>query len=217
MKNMQVQGALIALLTGLTSFVATAHNYLAETEAPAGYVRDITMRVPHGCLGSPVKQVRIKIPDGVYRVTVQHREDWEVAVKLREVDPPVVGDGGRPITETVDEIIWSNPDNVLPPDRIGEFKFRAKLPNEVGRILFFRTLNACVEGDDNYVDLPEMSLNLQDPEFHKKFWEFMTATATPAPYLILVKPDRPQYPWEWEAMADRQHALPEGPRAAIAD
>ncbi len=217
MKSKRIGGACAALITGLMSVSASGHNYLAETEAPAGYVRDIAMRVPHGCLDSPVKQVRIKIPEDVYRVTVQHRDDWDVALKMREVDPPVVGDGGREITETVDEIIWSNPDNVLPADRVGEFKFRAKLPDEVGRILFFRTLNACVEGDDNYVDLPEMDLNLQDPDFHKKFWEFMTATATPSPYLILVKPERPQYPWEWEAVADRQHALPEGPRAAAAD
>ncbi|MEO0998727.1 MAG: DUF1775 domain-containing protein, partial [Pseudomonadota bacterium] len=83
---------------------AVAHNYLTELEAPAGYVRDIVMRVPHGCQGSPVNQVRIKIPDGVLRVTVEHREDWDVTVKMRAVDPPIKVEGGlREITETVDE------------------------------------------------------------------------------------------------------------------
>ncbi len=30
-----------------------AHNYLRDTEAPAGYVQDIVMRVPHGCKSCP--------------------------------------------------------------------------------------------------------------------------------------------------------------------
>ena len=208
MRTSNIGTAIGATVIGLLSTTALAHNYLVQTQAPAGYVHDIVMRVPHGCKGSAVNQVRIKIPEGVFRVTVEHREDWDVSVKMRNVDPPAVGDGGRPITETVDELIWSSPLGPLPADRTGEFKFRAKLPDEVGRILFFRTLNGCVEGDDNYVDLPETGLSLEDPKFHEKFWAFMTATPTPAPYLILTKPERPQYPWEWEAMADRWHALP---------
>ena len=203
----------------ITHFSVTAmgHNYMVETEAPAGYVHDLALRVPHGCAGSPVQQVRVKIPDGVYRVTVEHREDWDVSLKMRKVDPPVPGDGGRPITETVDEIMWSSPENPLPPDRTAEFRFRAKLPDAVGRILYFRTLNKCVKGDDNYVDLPSEDLALDDPEFHAKFWAFMTASATPAPYVILTRPARPQYPWEWQRMEDRAHAMPNPEKTASAD
>jgi uncharacterized protein YcnI len=197
--------------------VAAAHNFVAPAQAPAGYVQDLAMRVPHGCKGSPVKQVRIKIPEDVYRVTVDYRDDWDIELKMRKVDPPVSVEVGPPITETVDEVIWSNPANVLPPDRVGEFRFRAKLPNEPGRILFFRTLNACEEGDDNYIDLPEMTLDVKDPAFHEKFWAFMTATATPAPYVFLTKPERPQYPWEWADMADRAHLLAPSDGALAAD
>ena len=196
MKARYFLATLCGTTIGLFSATVVAHNYLVETQAPAGYVHDIAMRVPHGCQGSPVQQVRIKIPDGVYRVTAEHRQDWEVTLKMRKVDPPVPGDGGRPITETVDEIVWSNAEDPLPANRTGEFRFRAKLPDQVGTVLYFRTLNNCVEGDDNYVDLPVEELRLDDPEFHAKFWAFMTATATPAPYLILTKPERPQYPWE---------------------
>lgn len=217
MMNQRFFPALLAAAIAVLPASAGAHNYLREIQAPAGYVQDVVMRVPHGCKDSPVNKVRVKIPEGVYRVTVEYRDDWKVEVKKRKVDPPIPGDGGRPITETVDEIIWSNPKNVLPADRVGEFRFRAKLPNEPGRILFFRTANDCVDGDDYYVDLPEMELNLNDPAFHEKFWAFMTATATPSPYVILVKPDRPQYPWEWENMADRAHALPDSAGAVAAD
>lgn len=202
-------GLAIATTVGLLPLTSGAHNYLRDIEGPAGYVQDIVMRVPHGCKGSPVNEVRIKIPKDVYRVTVEYRDDWDIETKMRKVEPPVVGDGGRPITETVDEIRWSNPVNLLPPDRTGEFRFRAQLPDEVGRIVFFRTLNTCVSGDDNYIDLPETPLNLSDPDFHEKFWAFMTATATPAPYMILTPPPRPQYPWQWKSLQDREHVLPE--------
>ena len=187
----------------MSAGVAAAHNYIVDKEIPAGYVSDIVMRVPHGCKDSPVNQVRIKIPEGVFRVTVEHRDDWDVTVKMRKVDPPIKIEAGREITETVDELMWSNPDNVLPPDRVGEFRFRAKLPDKPGEIVYFKTLNDCVDGTDYYVDLPEEPLDMTAPDFHEKFWAFMIATATPAPYIILVEPERPQYPWEWESLEDR--------------
>lgn len=199
--------ACAALSVCLLAASASGHNYLLPTLAPAGFVHDIVMRVPHGCKGSPVNKVRIKIPEGVYRVSVEHREDWDVEVKMRQLDPPIVVEAGREITETVDQISWSNPKYVLPPDRIGEFRFRAMLPNEPGRVLFFKTLNDCEEGTDYYVDVPEEPLDLRDPKFHEDFWDLMSATATPAPYMILVKPERPQYPWEWKTDADKP--LPE--------
>lgn len=190
--------AVVACAACLVVGSASAHNYLLETLAEAGYVKDVVMRVPHGCKGSPVNKVRIKIPEGMYRVTVEHRDDWDIEIKMRELDPPLIVEGGRAITETVDQIMWSNPKNILPPDRIGEFRFRGMLPNTPGEVIFFKTLNDCVEGTDYYVDLPEEPLDLKDEDFHEKFWAMMIATATPAPYLILTKPERPQYPWEWK-------------------
>jgi uncharacterized protein YcnI len=186
---------------------ASGHNYLRDIQAPAGHVSYISLRVPHGCKGSPINKIRIKIPDDVYRVTVDYRDDWDIELTMREVNPPAMGHGGRPtVTETVDTITWSNPTSILPADRTGEFSFRALLPNEPGRIVFFKALNDCIEGDDYYVDLPEEPLDLKDPDFHEKFWAFMTATANPAPYVILTEPERPQYPWEWKT--DRDKPLP---------
>ena len=42
-----------------------------------------------------------------------------------------------------------------------------------------------------------MVLDINDPEFAKKTWEFMTATPAPAPFLVTRAPDKKQYPWEW--------------------
>lgn len=184
-------------LLGITS--ASAHNYMTTLRAPAGYMADMEARVAHGCLAEDVKEVRVKIPEGVYRVTPMHTRDWEVETEMRKVDPPVAGDGGRPITTTVDTIIWKNPTKVVPYNRFEGFKFRVKLPDEPGKILFWQMVNICAESRDPYTDLPEEALDMNDPKFGEKFEAFMGSTAHPAPYTVLYKPSMPQYPWEWSA------------------
>jgi uncharacterized protein YcnI len=181
----------------MTAATASAHNYMTTLRAPAGYMADLEARVAHGCLAEDVTEVRLKIPEGVYRVTPLTTRDWEVETEMREVDPPVPGDGGRPITRTVDTIIWKNPSSPMLYNRQEGFKFRAKLPNEPGKVLFWQMVNICPEGRDPYTDLPETALDVKDPEFGKKFEEFMGSSAHVAPYTVLYKPDMPQYPWEW--------------------
>lgn len=175
---------------------ALAHNTFTTMYAPAGYIQDLEMRVTHGCKGSPVKEVKIKIPDNVMRVSVGVTRDWEVETKMRKLPKPVPGEGGNMITETVDEIIWKNPKSTIPAMGSFEgFKFRAALPDKPGEIVFFRTVNVCVTGDDKYIDLPKEPLNAKTPDLSTKLFKFMTATPGPAPFLLLEKPSRPQYPF----------------------
>lgn len=186
-----------AALMGATA--ASAHNYMTTLRAPAGYMADMEARVAHGCLAEDVEEVRVKIPEGVYRVTPMHNPGWEVETVMRKVNPPVPGDGGRPITTTVDQIIWKNPAKVIPYNRFEGFKFRAKLPDEAGRVLFWQMVNICAEGRDPYTDVPEEELVTSDPKFGEKFEEFMMGTAHGSPYTVLYQPSMPQYPWEWTA------------------
>ena len=184
-------------ICGMFATTASAHNTLTSMEGYAGYVTDFEMRVTHGCKGSPVKEVRVKIPEGVIRVSVGMNRDWTVETKNRKYDKPVAGDGGAMLTEGVDEIIWKNPKSSIPGGGTFEgFKFRGALPHEEGKILFFRTINVCENGDDKYVDLPKEDLKLGASDFQKKLMEFMTATPGPSPFLITVKAPKPQYPWE---------------------
>jgi uncharacterized protein YcnI len=195
-KNVPIS-ALAALATAFAAAPALAHNTFTSMVAPAGYVQDLEMRVTHGCKGSPVNAVKIKIPEGVTRVTVNMVRDWKVETKMRKLPKPVPGEGGTMITETVDEIIWSAPKSVIPALGTYEgFKFRANLPNTPGAILYFKTINVCEKGDDPYIDLPKTALPaVGAPDFGQKLIDFMAATPGPAPYLILEKPAKPQYPW----------------------
>jgi uncharacterized protein YcnI len=164
---------------------------------PAGYIQDLEMRITHGCKDSPVNSVRIKIPEGVTRVSVNVVRDWKVETKMRKLPKPVPGEGGVMITETVDEIMWSAPKSVIPASgRYEGFRFRAQVPNTPGAMLFFKTINGCEKGDDPYVNLPKTPLPaVGAADFAQKLIDFMSETSGPAPYLILEKPAKPQYPW----------------------
>ncbi len=181
----------------IVSAGASAHIYINEKTAPAGYKQDITLRVPHGCGASPVKEVHVQIPPNVTGVMPEMNRDWKIEIKNRKLDKPMQGEGGVTLTETVDEIIWKEPASTIPASGyFDSFHFRVSLPKEEGQVLFFKSYAVCVQGDDKYVDIPKEPLHASMPDFAKKFGAFMRSVKGPAPYVVLIKPDRPQYPWE---------------------
>jgi uncharacterized protein YcnI len=194
--NKLVSMTIAAAALALGARPAVAHNTLTSMYAPAGYLQDLEMRVTHGCKGSPVKEVRVKIPEGVMRVSVGMNRDWKVETKMRKLPKPVPGEGGNMITETVDEIIWKEPASTIPAMGTFEgFKFRAALPDTPGAIVYFRSINVCEQGDDKYIDLPKEEISTRAPGLGDRLWKFMTATPGPSAFLILEKPARPQYPF----------------------
>ena len=64
---------------------AWSHNFLTATEAPAGYRVDVELLVTHGCKGSPVKEVRIKIPEEIESTRPHHNHDWDIETKMRKL------------------------------------------------------------------------------------------------------------------------------------
>ena len=189
-----------AVTATLAALPAIAHNNMTSYYAPAGYLQDLELRVTHGCKGSPVKEVKVRIPDGVMRVQVENNRDWQIETKMRKLPKPIPGEGGNMITETVEEIIWKNPKSPMPAGGFFEgFKFRAALPDKPGEIVFFRSINVCVSGEERYIDLPKVALNARTPDLGKKLMDFMTATPTPSAFVILEKPSRPQYPFTMPA------------------
>lgn len=175
---------------------ASAHDYFVELYVPAGYKQDMELRVPHGCKGSPVKEVHVQIPQNVQGVTIYYNRDWKIETKMRKLPAPIRGEGGVTLTETVDEIIWKDPTSALPGSGMFDsFKFRVTLPKEAGQVLWFKTYDVCEKGDDRWVDVPKEPLKADMPDFAAKFGAFMLSVPGPAPYVVLTKPEHPQYPW----------------------
>lgn len=182
MKRSLARLAVVAVLAGFSG-VAFGHAYVHMTHMPAGWAQDIEVRVPHGCGGKPTNEVRVKIPEGVMRVTVAHDPDWEVETIMRELDPPIDMGGGFEITKTVDEIIWRG--SGLPSARFGRFLFRAFLPEEPGRILWFRTVQRC--GED------ELRWDKEKTDETQAMGVFLRTVPDSSPFVVLTEPERPQY------------------------
>lgn len=195
--------AVIAL--GIASS-ASAHNALDLKEGYAGYSTPMILSVNHGCKGSPVVGLRIKVPEGVTDAKAAWDPNWDIEYKMRDLETPIMAHG-RQVNEVVDEIVWSNPVKKVPNDGWYPFKFRMTLPDEPGKIFHVQNITVCEEGTDPYVDLPEMVLDINDPEFAEKTWAFMTATPGPAPFLVIRAPEKKQYPWEWTTEQARGNAM----------
>jgi periplasmic copper chaperone A len=184
------------------SLPASAHNALDLKEAFAGYSTPMVLSVNHGCKTSPVAGLRIKVPDGITDAKAAFDASWTIEYKMRKLAKPLEAHG-RQVTEVVDEIVWKNPVKALSADGWYPFRFRMTMPETPNKVLHIKAITVCTEGTDAYVDMPKQELKVDDPEFAKKAWEFMTATPTPAPFLVIRAPDKKQYPWEWTSQQAR--------------
>ena len=175
---------------------AFAHNGLDLKEGYAGYSTFLTVSVNHGCKGSPITGLRVKVPEGITDARAAYDPNWKIDYKMRDLETPITSHG-REITQVVDEIMWATKGEPLPANSWVPFMFKMTLPDEPGKVLHIQNITTCVEGTDPYIDLPETALDITDPEFGKKAWDFMIATDTPAPFLIIRAPEKKQYPWDW--------------------
>ncbi len=195
---------------------ATAHNAIDLKEGWAGYSTPMVLSVNHGCKASPVVGLRLKVPAGIVDAKAAYDPFWTIEYKMRKLPEPITMHG-RPVNEVVDEIIWKDPVQAVPANAWYPFKFRMTLPDEPGKVLHIQNITVCEEGTDPYVDLPENDLDINDPQFAEKAWAFMTATRTPAPFLVIRAPDKKQYPWEWTSAQARGDAAATSERQARAD
>ena len=182
MKRTLARIAVAAALAGFSG-AALGHAYVHMTHMPAGWIHDVEVRVPHGCGEDSTTEVRVKIPDGVTRVTVANDPNWKVETLMRELDPPIEMGGDFQITQTVDEIVWSGSE--LPSRRFGRFLFRAQLPEEPGRILWFKTVQRC--GDK------ELRWDKEKTDDGQPMGIFLRAVPDSSPFVVLTEPERPQY------------------------
>jgi len=215
-RNLRTPAALLICLGVTVAVPAAAHNAVSIKEGLAGYSTAMALNVNHGCKGSPIVGLRLQVPDGITDAKAAFDPFWTIEYKMRKLDEPIEAHG-RMINEVVGEIVWKNPKTPIPADGWYPFQFRMTLPNEPNRVLHVKNITLCEEGTDPYIDMPAVALNVNDEKFAEKTWAFMTATATPAPFLVIRAADKKQYPWEWtpaQARGDRNDA---GVRQASAD
>jgi uncharacterized protein YcnI len=150
--------AAAAILIAAAGGAAFAHVTLETSDAPAnGYYKAI-LRVPHGCGGAATTAIRVQIPDGVQQAKPMPKPGWNLAVKTAKLKQPYEIEGTK-ITEDVVEIGWTGGN--LPDADYDEFVFRAKLPDQTGKTIFFPVIQSCAKGEAKWIEIPATG---QDPD-----------------------------------------------------
>ncbi len=192
----------LTTLAILASVPATAHVVMEKWEANAGYQTFMTLAVPHGCGASPTTEVRIKVPDGIGVFAPEPQAGWKLTIVRKKLDQPRPGEGGRMISEVIDEVVWSGGN--LPADQLGRFNFLALMPNTPGKTMYFKTIQKCTEGETKWVD------TVADGEPTWKIW----ATPAPSPFVELKAPAGPQLGASMQQIGEERKKMskPAGPQ-----
>lgn len=143
--------ALCAVLT-LLAVPAFAHVSASPGQAPAGEHTVITLRVPHGCDGSPTTAISVQIPDTVASVTPQFLPGWTAGTTTGPLAEPV-DLHGETVTEGVREVTWSG-GTPIPDGQYFDFGLSVRTPDDVGATLYFPTVQTCESGETAWIEIP---------------------------------------------------------------
>jgi periplasmic copper chaperone A len=163
------------VLTAVCSTSASAHVVFNQSNLAPNALATLELRVTHSCDGASTKEVRVKIPDGVTRVTPRAVSGWQVAVTKRRLPQPVTLHG-ETVRETIDTVTWSG--GSFPDFAYQQFEVRAMMPNEPGKVLYFPVEQICETGKISWSQIPTTPSGgasvLKEPA------PFLTLTGAPA-------------------------------------
>ena len=151
--------AIVSLACAL-SFPAAAHVTLDQRQAPADSYYKASLRVTHGCKGSPTVRVRVRLPEGVSGARPQPKAGWKVDITRVKLPTPLDDGHGGKITETVGEVSWSGA--MLPDEFFDEFALIMRLPDRPGATLHFPVVQECAQGVHRWIEIPEGGKSARD-------------------------------------------------------
>lgn len=138
----------LALLLCAASALTAAHAHivLAQPTAPAGSSYRATFKVGHGCDGSAVTAISVRLPAGVRGAKPMPKAGWTVERRTEPLAQPVTAHG-----KTVTEITWRG--GPLPEGFYDEFVVQLQLPEQPGP-LWFPVVQVCEQGRIDWVEVP---------------------------------------------------------------
>jgi periplasmic copper chaperone A len=140
----------IAIVLLSIAFRAHAHVVFAEPKVAANTSFRGTLKVGHGCDGSPTVSVKVTIPDGFANIKPMPKAGWKIETKRVPLAKPIENHG-KTITDTVGEISWSG--GVLEDAHYDEFVFVGRTPEALGK-QYFKVQQRCEKGEWNWVEVP---------------------------------------------------------------
>lgn len=145
--------ALLISAGGLFSS-ASAHVVLEYQVAPANASYKATLKVGHGCAGSPTRQIAVDIPVGMRGARPMPKPGWRLEVQREKLVEPYTSHG-RSIAEDVVRVTWTakTPEDMLPNAHYDEFVLMATTPDKAGTV-YWPVRQACAEGRNDWVEVP---------------------------------------------------------------
>lgn len=166
--------AAAAAITFLVAAPASAHVTVTPTETAAGAYTVLTFSNPHGCEGSPTKQVTIQIPEGINDVTPTRQPFYDVKVTTEKLAEPVEDAHGNKLTERDATVVYTAT-TPLPDGQRDAFEVSLQLPEKEGTLMF-PTIQTCEKGETAWVEeTPEGST--EEPEHPAPAFEVTEAAA----------------------------------------
>lgn len=150
--NLVAGGSVAAAAALLFAAPAGAHVSPDKTEVPAGAYTDVQLLVPHGCDGSSTIKVDVQVPAQLYSASPYVVPGWTAEVASEPLDEPVEDAHGNEITERDTTVTWTADEgNALLDGQRINFGIGFQAPEEVGEILFFKTIQTCEEGTSEWI------------------------------------------------------------------
>ena len=149
-----LRASLLAATTALVATSAAAHITLEQREAEAGSTYKAVLRVGHGCEGSPVRAITVRLPEGFRGAKPMPKPGWVLTTRKQPLAIPYESHG-RTVKDDVTEIHWaaSSRSTWLPDAHYDEFVLRGQLPAAAGP-LWFKVLQTCAKGQIDWAELP---------------------------------------------------------------
>lgn len=135
---------------------AHAHASLEKREAaPGGY--KAVIRIPHGCDGQATNAVRVELPEGYIDAKPQPKAGWDLAIETGDY-ARTYKLHGRDVSSGAKIVTWSG--GSLPDEHYDEFVLSGTLSGvEAGQSLFFKTVQACADGEIAWDAIPAAGQN----------------------------------------------------------
>ena len=172
-KRVSIGGLILAGASVVGAGVASAHVTVQEDSVTAGEFAVVSIAVPHGCDGSSTTEVRIQMPETIASVTPTINAGWDVAKVTEPLAEPIQGEGGE-ITERVSEVVYTAK-TPLPDGYRDVFALSMKVPDDASGLMFFPTVQACEQGESDWIEIPADG---QDPFELEKPSPFVNVVAS---------------------------------------
>lgn len=141
------------------------HVVLDEPVALAGSSYKATLRIGHGCNGSPTTAITVLIPSGFQGAQPKPKPGWVLTVQRAKLAQPY-SSHGKPTTEDVSEITWTatSREHAVPDAYFDEFVLRGGLPKDA-QPLWFKVLQTCENGRNDWTQIPEQGVSTKGLKF----------------------------------------------------